>query len=189
MKELERMEAAIEQLREGVDRIGEPFLQTQIRLAMNVLHNALASARQDTITAALVNEIEFALHDLSGIASELPVEDYERIVPGIATLEKKIAALHASNALPAEVIAAIRAFQGKLKVRRSAVERQTYVENPTDPLPHPPHELRGDAIPLRDKLVASGFATPELDTFIDDPESLRFHSINAIIDELDVIAG
>ncbi|HEY2091404.1 MAG TPA: hypothetical protein VGJ81_05925 [Thermoanaerobaculia bacterium] len=81
-------------------------------------------------------------------------------------------------------------LQAKLKIRRGAIERQTFVENPSEaaPLPHPPEELRADALPLRDTLASSGFGTPALDTLIDDPSSLRFHSINEIIDELHVIA-
>ena len=38
-----------------------------------------------------------------------------------------------------------------------------------------------------EQLAASGFATPALDGLIDDPSSLRFHTIGEIVDELDVI--
>jgi len=53
----------------------------------------------------------------------------------------------------------------------------------------PLEALRDEALPLRDQLVAAGFATPALDGLIDDPASLRFHSLTEIVDELEVIGG
>ena len=98
--------------------------------------------------------------------------------------------LKEATSLDASVVARIRALQAKLRARRAAIERQTFREGGDDaPLPHPPEELREEALPLRDALAASGFATPALDGLIDDPSALRFHSINEIVDELDVIAG
>jgi hypothetical protein len=108
----------------------------------------------------------------------------------VEMLQRDVMALKELTALAPEVIASIRALQTKLKIRRGAIERQTFVENASDAvvLPHPPEELRADALPLRDSLAHSGFTTPALAALIDDPSSLRFHSINEIIDELDVIA-
>jgi hypothetical protein len=70
-----------------------------------------------------------------------------------------------------------------------AIERQTYVEGGAGRLPHPPGALREEAVPLARQLTAAGFHTPALDALIADPESLRFHSIRELLDELDVIAG
>ena len=80
------------------------------------------------------------------------------------------------------------------RIRKPVLQRQdplrTDREDPSgETLPHPPESLREEALPLREQLAAAGFATPALDGLIDDPESLRFHSINEIVDELDVIAG
>jgi hypothetical protein len=49
--------------------------------------------------------------------------------------------------------------------------------------------LRDDAVPIARQLVAAGFTTPSLDTLIADPGELRFHTINEIVDELDVVAA
>jgi hypothetical protein len=86
---------------------------------------------------------------------------------------------------------AIRSFQSKLRARRVAIERQTYRPEGAaqEPLHHPPDQLRAEAVPLRQQVAAAGFATPALDGLISDPASLRFHSINEIINELDVIVG
>jgi hypothetical protein len=47
--------------------------------------------------------------------------------------------------------------------------------------------LRDDAVPLARQLAAAGFVTPVLDALIADLDSLRYHSINELVDELDVI--
>ena len=85
----------------------------------------------------------------------------------------------------------IGALVTKLKTRRAAIERETFRDPsaPAQPLPHPAEELRADALSLRDHLAGAGFPTPALDALIADPASLRFHSINELIDELDVIVG
>jgi hypothetical protein len=154
-----------------------------------VLSNAVANAANG-VNAARVNEIEFALNDVTGAVGELSAPDAATLLPMVEMLQRDVMALKELTALAPEVIASIRALQAKLKIRRGAIERQTFVENASDaaPLPHPPEELRTEALLLRDTLTSSGFATPSLDTLIDDPSSLRFHSINEIIDELDVIA-
>jgi hypothetical protein len=71
------------------------------------------------------------------------------------------------------------------------MERSQYRVEGTDaaPLPHPPEELRELAIPIARQLTDAGFATPSLDQLIADPDSLRYHSLNEIVDELEVIAG
>ena len=177
------MQAAMFQLRAAVASVEDPFTRSQLELATSVLSNAIDAAANGGVNAAAVNEIDFALNDVAAAVPDVP-----SIEPIVTMLQHDVAALKEQTALPADVVAGVRAFQSKLKIRRTAIERQTYVEDaPKEPLPHPPDELRGDAMPLRDRLASAGFATPALDTLIGDPESLRFHSINEIIDELDVI--
>jgi len=190
MTDIAMLQAALFQLRGAIDAIEDPFLRSQIRLSTDVLANAVAAA-SNGVNAASVNDIEFALNDVAGAVGELTAADAEKLQPIVEMLQRDVAALKELTALSPAVITAIRALQGKLKTRRGAIERQTYVENPSEgaPLPHPPEELRGDALPLRESLNASGFTTPALDGLIDDPTTLRFHSVNEIIDELDVIAG
>ena len=50
-------------------------------------------------------------------------------------------------------------------------------------------QREGQTMTFRSALAAAGFVTPALDGLITEPSSLRFHSINDIINELDVIAG
>lgn len=184
------LQAALFQLRGAIDGIEDPFLRSQIRLGTDVLSNAIDNAGNG-VNAAAVNDIEFALNDVLGAVGELTAPDAATLLPIVEMLQRDVIALKELTALAPEVVSALRALQEKLKIRRSAIERQTFVENAADaaPLPHPPTELRAEALPLRDSLTAAGFTTPALDALIADPTSLRFHSINEIIDELDVIAG
>jgi hypothetical protein len=190
MTEISMLQAALFQLRGAIDAIGDPFLRSQIRLGTDVLSNAIENA-SNGVNAAVVNDIEFALNDVTGAVGELTAPDAAKLLPMVEMLQRDVVALKELTALSPDVVSTIRALQAKLKIRRGAIERQTYVENASEaaPLPHPPEELRREAVPLRQSLTAAGFATPALDTLIDDPASLRFHSINEIIDELDVIAG
>jgi hypothetical protein len=188
MTELLMMQAALFNLRAAIDGIDDSFIQPQLRLAANVLGGAIDSAAAG-ITPAVVSDIEFALNDLSGAADELGAADAELIFPFIEQLRADVSALTAATALPTPLLAAIEALQTKLKARRKAIERQTYVEGGAEPLPHPPAELRAEALPIREQLTAAGFTTPALDALIDDPESLRMHGIIAIVDELEVISG
>ena len=181
------MQAAMFQLRAALESVEDPFTRSQMRLAVGVLGNAIDGATSG-VTAALVNEIDFALNDVAAAVADLP--DTAAIEPLLAMLRKDVATLKEQTALPADVIGGIRALQTKLKTRKSAIERQTFVENAAnDALPHPPEELRSDALSLRERLAGAGFVTPALDSLIDDPASLRFHSINEINDELDVIVS
>jgi hypothetical protein len=185
MTELAMMEAALFQLRAALT--GDP-MQTTIRIGADVLANALAAAKAGGINAARVNDIEFALNDLAAAVDDAGGSD--EIHSAIALLRNDAAALRASTALPAELIASIRALQEKLRTRAKAIERSQYRAEgtPEPPLPHPPAELRDAAIPLARQLAAAGFITPALDALIADPDSLRFHSINELVDELDVIS-
>lgn len=185
-----QLRGALDAVRGALDAIDDPFLRSQLRLGTDLLSNAVANAANG-VNAAAVNEIEFALNDVTGAVGELTAPDAAKLLPMVEMLQRDVATLKELTALAPEVVASIRALQAKLKIRRGAIERQTFVENASEvaPLPHPPEELRADALPLRDSLTTSGFTTPALDTLIDDPASLRFHSINEIIDELDVIAG
>ena len=162
----------------------------EMQLTVNLLSNAVEGARQG-VSAAAVNDIEFALSDVAASVRDLSSADAERIEPIVTMLQEDVARLKEATALSPAVTGAIRAFQTKLKARRAAIEKQTYRPegSPAEELPHPPQELQREAVPLRQQLTAAGFSTPALDTLIADPTSLRFHSINEILNELDVIVG
>ena len=182
------LEAALFQLRAGAEDI-DPMYAPQLNLCFSVVENAIAAAR-DGINAARVSDVDFALNDLAAAVGDLPAGDAERLAASLEMLRADVDALKAETALHPGVIDRVRALQAKLRARRSAIERQTYREGGGgEPLPHPPEQLRTEAAPLREQLAGAGFATPALDALIDDPSSLRFHSINDIVDELDVIAG
>jgi hypothetical protein len=184
MSELLMMEAALFQLRATLG--GDPELLA-MRLSADVLANAIASAKAGGINAARANDIDFALNDLVTAAEDANAPDAIRST--IALLQHDAAILHTANTLPAETLAAIRELQTRLRTRAKALERSQYRAEGTDPppLPHPPHELRELAIPLARQLTAAGFATPSLALLIAEPEELRYHSINELVDELDVI--
>ena len=188
-EELALIDAALFQLKAAAAEV-DPMYATQMQLTVNMLSNAVESARQG-VNPAIVNDIEFALNDLGGVVRELGAADAERIAPILTLLEDDVARLKESAALPTALLNAIRAFQTKLKARRAAIERQTYRPegSPEEPLPHPPEELQREGTPLRQQLAAAGFSTPALDALIADPASLRFHSINEIVNELDVVVG
>ncbi len=183
------IEAALFQLQAATAGV-DPMYAPQMQLMVSMLANAIDSARGG-VSAATVNDIEFALSDLAGVVRDLSAADAERIEPIVKLLQNDVARLKDSTALPPTVTTAIRALQSKLKARRAAIERQTYRPEgaPPEELPHPPQELQREAVPLRQQLAAAGFSTPALDGLISDPSSLRFHSITEILNELDVIVG
>lgn len=185
-EDLALLEAGLFQLRAAATSV-DPMLASQMQLTVGILANAIEAAAH-AFSAAAVNDIEFALNDVVATVDQLSAADAERVIPTITLLQDDVARLRKAAALPSPVVEAVRAFQSKLRLRRSAIERQTYREGGSgEPLPHPPEELHVDAGSIRPFLSSAGFATPALDALIADPTSLRFHSISEILDELDVI--
>jgi len=186
MSELLMMEAALFQLRAAIGNDPETL---PIRLSADVLSNAIQQAKTTGINAARVNDIEFALNDLVTAIDDGGAPD--AVYSAVALLQNDAAALRSATALPQEIITAIRTLQTKLKARTKAMERAQYRAEGSEPepLPYPPAELREEAIPLARQLAAVGFDTPALDMLIADPDEVRYHTMNEIVDELDVIAG
>ena len=180
------MEAALFQLRAALDDDAQLL---PIRLSAEVLGHAVLSAKEHGVNAARVNDIQFALTDLIAAVDDAGAPD--AILTPVALLQNDAARLRAATALPKEIVSAIRELQAKLRTRAKAMERGQYRAEGTDPepLPHPPEELRAAAIPLARHLAGAGFDTPALDTLIADPDVVRYHTLNEIVDELDVIAG
>ncbi len=186
MNELVMMEAALFQLRAALE--DDPQL-LPIRLSSEVLGHAVLAAKEHGVNAARVNDIEFALNDLIAAIDDAGAPDV--ICAAVAMLQNDAASLRAASAMRREVIAAIRTFQSQLRTRAKALERGQYRAEGTEaePLPHPPEELREAAIPLARQLAAAGFTMPALDSLVEKPNELRYHTINEIVDELDVVAG
>lgn len=188
MSDLTAVQSSVMKLRTLIDQLEDPFARTQVRLASDLLLNAIGDPGEP-LNAARVNDIAFAFNDVRGGAADLAGADAELVAPFLTELDGAIEAMKAATALPPDLLQEMHEFQSKLKVRRNAIDRQTYVENQNAPLPHPPEELRNEAIPLQRRLASAGFSTPAIDSLIADPASLRLHSIDEIIDELDVIAA
>jgi hypothetical protein len=180
------LKAAAFNLRAAAALIEDEYSASQLRLPLTVLSNAIDAAAE-TMTSALVNEIEFAMNDFVFAVDQLSAADAARFDEPLAMLRDDIARLKEATSLAPEVVSAMKALHGKLGIRKKAVERQTYVEGgSTDPLPHAPEELRTDALPIRDALRSAGYATPALDALIDDPASFRLHGILDTMNELEV---
>jgi hypothetical protein len=186
MTDVVMLEAALFQLRSGAAGV-DGFFAPQLDLCLNVLAGAIAAATGG-VNAARVNDIEFALNDLVTAIDDAGAPD--AVYAAVALLQNDAAALRNATALPKEIVDGIRALQTKLRARTKAMERAQYRVEGTEPepLPHPPEELREAAIPLARQLAAAGFDTPALDMLIADPDELRYHMMNEIVDELDVIA-
>jgi hypothetical protein len=187
MTDVVMLEAALFQLRAAASSV-DPASAPQLGLCISVLASAIAAGR-DGVNAAIVNDIEFATNDLSAAIDELPQTDAGRLAPLLAVLREDLDALKPATALDPRLIAQIRELQSNLRERMKAIERQTFVEGSPEPLPHPPETLREEAILLARPLADAGFTTPALDSLIAEPESLRFHSIRELFDELEVILG
>jgi hypothetical protein len=186
MSELVMMEAALFQLRAA---IGDDPDYLPIRISADVLANAVHASKVG-VNAARVNDIEFALNDLVAAIDDA-TNAPDAVYSAVALLQNDAAALRNATALPQDVVAKIHALQARLRERAKAMERAQYRAEGTEPepLPHPPEELRNDAIPLARLLASAGFDTPALDALLADPDELRYHTMNEIVDELDVIAG
>ena len=180
------MEAALFQLRAA---LGDDPTLMAIRLSADVLANAVIATKNGGVNAARVNDIEFALNDLIAAIDDAGAPD--EVYSAVALLQNDAAALRSATALPHELVQAIRELQSKLKTRSKAMERSQYRAEGSvaETLPHPPQELREAAIPIVRQLAAAGFDTPSLDLLIAEPDELRYHTINKIVDELDVILG
>jgi hypothetical protein len=186
MSELLMMEAALFQLRAA---LGDDPMLLPIRISADVLGQNIAAAKDQGVNAARVNDIEFALNDLVAAIDDAGAPD--EVYRAIALLQNDAAMLRHAAALPPEVVNAVRALQLKLKARAKAMERAQFRAEGTEaePLPHPPEELRNDAIPLVRQLTAAGFDTPSLVSLVADPDELRYHTLNEVVDELDVVVG
>ena len=127
MNELLMMESALFQLRAALGE--DPSLLT-IRIGTDVLANAIAGAKTGGVNAARVNDIEFALNDLTTAIDDAGAPD--AVYAAVALLQNDAAALRAATALPQDLVRAIRVLQTQLKERSKALERGQYRAEGTD---------------------------------------------------------
>ena len=186
MTELMMMEAALFQLRVA---LGDDPALLPVRISADVFGNALAAAMSEGVNAARVNDIEFALNDLIAAIDDSDAPD--ELFAAVAMLQNDTARLRNEYSLPPELLAQMRALQARLRTRAKAMERSQFRVEGTEPepLPHPPEELKAAAVPIARQLEAAGFQIPAIDTLLNDPDDLRYHTLNEVADELDVILG
>jgi hypothetical protein len=189
MRDLETLGDATAALRTAVDGVEEEFGRGALRVAVDLLSNAMGGNLAAPVNAALVNDLAFLFDDVASAAADLTGTDAARISPIISAMEGEIAALRNETALPVELLSSMEVLRANLAERRDAIQRQTFVEGGRTELPHPPAELRATALQLRPQIASAGFATPALDALIDEPEGLTFRSCGDLIDELEVIGG
>jgi hypothetical protein len=186
MNELLLMEAALFQLRSALE--DDPSC-LPIRISADVLAGAIANARASGINAARVNDIEFALNDLIEAVDDAGAPD--AVCNAVALLQNDAAALRSQTMLSQPLIQAMHGLQTKLRARAKAMERSQYRAEGAEPepLPHPPEELRADALPIAEELSAAGFDTPALHALLASSEGVRYHTLNEVSDELDTVLG
>jgi hypothetical protein len=187
--EMAMVEAACFQLRTALSSINDESYATTLRLAMNVLAGSVAAAK-NTLNPSKVSDIEFALNDFVAATEDLPADAAVRVAGPLQMLRDDVASLRRLTALSPDLLDSIQKLQSKLKLRKDAIEQQTYREDIGEvTLPHPPEALRPEGVGIRKRLLEAGFTTPALDVLVDQPAEFRFHSINDLIDELEVITG
>src|SRR5687768_1887584 len=106
MNELIMMEAALFQLRAALEE--DPEL-LPIRLSADVLGHAVLAAKEQGVNAARVNDIEFALNDLTAAVDDVGAPD--AVLSAVAMLQNDAARLREESALPTDLVDAIRALQ------------------------------------------------------------------------------
>jgi hypothetical protein len=183
-----KVQAALDPLRAAASAVDDEMFAAQLNLSVTVLANALFSAR-DGLNPARVGDIEFALNDVAGVVDQLSAADAARLIPMLNVLRADVARLKEAASLPQDVIARVRALQAKLRERRAAIERKAYAAGADSPIPHPPAELQPEAAALRERLAAAGFSLPALDALIAASDEFRLHSVNDLMNELDVVLG
>ena len=92
-EELTLLESALFQLKAAAASVNE------MQLTITVLSQAIESAQQH-LSAAVVNDIDFALNDVAGAVGELSAADAERIAPIVTLLQDDVARLKESTSLP-----------------------------------------------------------------------------------------
>lgn len=186
MNELTMMEAALFQLRVALG--DEPAL-LPVRISADVFGNALATAMSEGLNPARVNDIEFALNDLIAAIDDGGAPN--EVFTAVAMLQNDTARLRNDYSLPPELLRQMQALQVKLRARAKAMERGQFRTEGSEPepLPHAPEELKAEAVPIARQLEAAGFQIPAIDTLLNDADELRYHTLNEVADELDVILG
>ena len=95
--DLVMLEASLFQLRTAIASIEDETTLPQLELTVSVLANAAATAHA-ALNAARVNDIEFALNDVAGVADSLSSDDAAAIAPAIDMLRADVDVLKEATA-------------------------------------------------------------------------------------------
>jgi len=185
---LSQLDGAIAGITTAFDSFDDGMFIPQLELSRSMFANNVRTAAVD-LNPRSMKELDFTFNDLRTFASELTDEDAARLAPSLAMIETALASLREAAALHPELVAAIRVLRGKLKSRKSSLERALFRPpgSPPEPLPHPPSELRDEASRIAGALQASGFDTPELDELVaSTDDELGQLSIERLVEELDL---
>lgn len=188
---LDSIERALAGLKEAIASLGEgEMYATQMAFTVTVLANAIAEAR-DGINPRQVRDLDFALNDLVAFSNELTADGAALVGRPLAVLQESIGALKGQVVLPQSTITAARAFQLKLRERKSAIQKQTYLPPGTvaPPLPHEPSTLVAEASAVRAAFAQAGFETPLLDDFIAAPAEARMQHLADLAEEIETVIG
>jgi hypothetical protein len=183
-----KLDEAIAAMTAAFEGFEDGMFIPQLELSRNMFQNNLSAAAEQ-LNPRTMKELDFTFNDIRTFASELTEGDHARIAPILDSIEAALAALRGSAALPAGLVASIRALRAKLKERKSALERALYRPpgSAPEPLPNPPDALRAEASAIAQQLQANGFDTPELDDLVSyEGDELGQLSIERLVEELDL---
>ncbi|MHB0971140.1 MAG: hypothetical protein ACYC7A_03685 [Thermoanaerobaculia bacterium] len=188
---LDTIERALAGVKEAVASLGEgEMFATQMAFTVTVLANAVAEARSG-INPRQVRDLDFALNDLVAFSNELSAEGVDLVSRPLAVLQESIGALKSQVVIPQSTIASARALQQKLRERKTAIQKLTYLPPGTvaPPLPHEPSTLVAEASSVRDAFAQAGFETPLLDDFIAAPSEARMQHLADLAEEIETVIG
>jgi hypothetical protein len=183
-----KLDEAIAAMTAAFESFEDGMFIPQLELSRNMFQNNLSAAAEQ-LNPRTLKELDFTFNDIRTFASELTESDHARLAPSLDAIEAVLAALRGSAALPAGLVASIRALRAKLKERKSALERALYRPpgSAPEPLPHPPADLGAEAAGVAQELQANGFDTPELDELVAyEGDELGKLSIERLVEELDL---
>jgi hypothetical protein len=188
---LDSIDRALAELAGSVASLGEgEMFAPQMAFSVSMLANALRDARADT-NPRTVRDLDFAVNDPVAFANELTAEGANIVTRPLGVLQAAVGTLKAQVSVPQSAIAAGKAFQLKLRERKSAIQKQTYLPpgSVAPPLPHEPATLVPEAVALREALAQAGFETPLLDDFIAAPAEARMQHLADLAEEIETVIG
>lgn len=188
---LDRIDRALAELTEAAASLGEgEMFASQMSFSVSMLANALRDARANT-NPRTVRDLDFAMNGPVAFSNELTAEGADIVNRPLSVLQEAIGALKAQVSVPQSAIAAGKAFQMKLRERKTAIQKQSFLPpgSVAPPIPHEPATLVPEAVALREALTQAGFETPLLDDFIAAPAEARMQHLADLAEEIETVIG